>query len=423
MSRGPRGPAGPVVAGSFVGLLAIALPNAYGASVPGVSAATGVGVATVGQLTTLHASFAAAGLALWVWASRRLSTAAVVRVGLSLVAVGALGVAVNPAAARSPSDVAAFVALAAAVAVVAMGFGLTVVALNTLLANRGASAGLLNAANGMFGAGAVLLPAIVGTADLRVAALVTSGLVVLALPWLWRAPDLRDQLVASRDEAVAVRARRRQETATDGRAVSDRLHHLWHGNGSRPWVWMFAAAIGVEIGTAAWASTHLVGLGIDERRAATAVAWYFGSFTAARFVVALAGDRLPARGTVVTSHVVAAVAAASAAVVPSPVVAWALVGLGVGPVFGTSLAWLTRATGDPDGARRMNVGGAVGGVLLPGSIGLLVGAVGSQVVPWAIAACAAAAAVLAATLPPADGRRPDTGAAASAPTRPAGRAP
>ncbi len=82
-------------------------------------------------------------------------------------------------------------------------------------------------------------------------------------------------------------------------------------------------------------------------------------------------------------------------------------------MFPTALAWLTAVTGDPDGARRMNVGGAIGGVLLTGLVGLLVGWFGPAAIPWAVAAYGTAAAGLAATLPAADERRPVTAGAAT----------
>ena len=84
-------------------------------------------------------------------------------------------------------------------------------------------------------------------------------------------------------------------------------------------------------------------------------------------------------------------------------------------MFGTTLAWMTAASRDPDGARRLMMAGAVGAVVLPGLVGLLVGAAGPAVIPLAIATFAVAAAGLAATLPPVDDQRPAVpGAATSA---------
>lgn len=408
-----------VVVGSFLTMLALSVPNAYGAAVPGISRASGVDVSVVGQLVTIHAIGAATGLAVWVFISRRRTTRGVAIGAVTLLLAGAIAIAANPLAARSPTGGAAFPLLVATVAVVGFAFGLGMVATNTVLANTSGSARLLSAANGMYGLGAVILPFVVGIADLRTAAFVVAGLAAITLPTLRAVPDLSGQLTASRARTVADRAARRtSRTAPDATRSSPRDHlaRLWFGNGSRPWVWMFGVAIGVEAGTGAWAAAHLVGRGISEPRAALAVSGFFATFTGVRFLMAAVGDRLRPRVVVVGCNIIAAVTAVLAALVPLPAYAWALVGLGVGPVFPTTLAWMTRATGDPDGARRMTVGGAVGSVLLPGSIGLLVGWAGPSVIPWAIATFAGATALVATRLPAADQPRPTTFARATSMT-------
>lgn len=412
-----RSPAKPVVVGGFLSLLAITIPNAYGAAVPGVSDSSGIGVATVGQLTAVHGVGAFIGLMVWVVVSRRYPTRRVARVSLATLLLGALLVAANPIAARTPTGTGAFVALAATVALIGVAFGVLIVATNTYLANRGGSARLLNSANGMYGVGAVVLPLVVGAADLRAAALVTAGLAAITLPALRAVPDLSGELRASAERTAARsaerRARRRAGEGGLDRSSRESARAVWHGNGSRPWVWVFSVAIGAEIGTAAWAATHLVSLGVDEGRAATAVAGFFAAFTLARFVMGWIGDRWSRRSVVVGSNVIAACGAFAAAVVPVPSLAWVAVGIGVGPVFGTTLAWMTAVTGDPDGTRRMNVGGAFGGVLLPGLVGVLVGAFGAGAIPWAIGGFALVAAGLAARLPTVDDQRPGPPGAAA----------
>lgn len=416
-TSGPsRSPGASAAVGGFLSLATITIPNAYGAAVPSVSESSGVGVATVGQLTAVHGTGAFVGLMLWIVVSRRFHTRRVVRGSVSMLLVGAVLIAVNPVTARVPTGTGAFVALAATVAMVGVAFGVTMVATNTYLANRGGSARLLNSANGMYGVGAVVLPLVVGAADLRTAVLVTAGLAAVTLPLLRGVPDLSDELRASAERTAAVRdERRRARRAGDRARTSGGLGRAaWHGNGTRPWVWVFSVAIGAEIGTAAWAATHLVSLGVTEARAATAVAGFFAAFTVARFGMGLVGDRWSRRSVVVGSNLLAAVAAVAATVVPVPSLAWVVVGFGVGPVFGTTLAWLTAVTGDPDGTRRMNVGGAFGGVLLPGLVGVLVAGFGAGAIPWAIAVFALVAAGLAAVLPTVDDQRPaDAGAVAT----------
>lgn len=386
-------------------MLALSVPNAYGAAVPGISEASGVDVSVVGQLATVHAVGAALGLVIWIVLSRRRPTRTVAVGAVTLLLTGALAIAANPLAARVQAGVVAFAILVFTVALVGFAFGIGMVATNSVLANASGSARLLGAANGMYGLGAVVLPFVVGVADLRTAAIVVAGLAVVTLPTLRSVPNLSEQLEASRVRSAADRSARRTGRGNDAASLPslrEILARLWFGNGSRPWVWMFGVAIGVEVGTGAWAATHLVGRGVSEARAALAVSGFFAAFTAARFAMAALGDRLAPRMVVVGCNLVAAATAGLAALVPLPSYAWALVGLGVGPVFPTSLAWLTRVTGDPDGARRMTVGGAIGAVVLPGGIGLLVGVAGPSLIPWSIAILALITAALAVRLPSAD---------------------
>jgi FHS family glucose/mannose:H+ symporter-like MFS transporter len=420
------GPARPLVVSSFLVMLAASIAVVYGAATPAVSAATGVPPATVGQLTTIHGVGSFVGFLVWTRVSRTRRTDHVLRGSVGLLFAGAVAIALNPVAGAGGSGgEAAFLALAGTAAVVGLAFGVSIVAANTVMATSGASAGLLNAMHGVYGLGAIVLPLLVGARSLRAAAVAAAVAALVTLPWLRATPDLRldDGPVEVGDGPTGAGGGDGPTGAGggDGGPMAARvrrsLRRAWTGTGSRPWVWMFVVAIGVEIGAGAWAATHLVGVGVSSGRAAVAVSGFFAVFTVTRFVVAPVVSRFRPRDVVVTAHLVAATAAAAAALTPRPAIAWALVGVGVGPVFPTTLAWLTQATGDRHGARRLMIGGALGGVLLPGLIGLLVGAVGAVAVPWAVAAFAVIAAGVTATLPPTDGRRPEElGAAASATT-------
>lgn len=169
---------------------------------------------------------------------------------------------------------------------------------------------------------------------------------------------------------------------------------------------MITVAMGVEIGTAAWAATHLVGLGRSDAEASTAVAGFFAAFTAVRFVLAPFADRFDPSRLVRGGLLLAAAAAGLAWLGPWPTAAWLLVGVGIGPVFPTTLVWLVRSHEDDRAATRLMVGGAIGGTLLPAAIGGLVAVLGTGVIPPAIASIAVAAWALARRLP---GLRPATG--------------
>lgn len=375
---------------AFFTMALIAETAALGPAVPGVSRQLGMSLATAGMLTPIHGAGALAGIVWWGRAQGRVPSSRLLAVGTVLLLAGALGVVANPGAAGStePGATAGLVAvtarpgmfalLAGAVLSLGLGFGLLDAGINTVVAARGVGPGMLNALHGTYGLAAIGFPLLVGLANLRLAYVVVAlGCLVLLAP-------LR----------VAPRLRRPPE---DGGAAAAR---------SRPWVVMITIAMGVEVGTGAWAAAHLVGLGRSDQVASTAVAGYFAAFTATRFVLAPLASRTDPARIVRGGLLVAAAAATAALVAPWPVVAWVLVGIGVGPVFPTTLSWLVRSHTDDRAATRLMVGGALGGTLLPAAIGGLVALAGTGAIPVSIAATALASWALARRLP---GLRPARG--------------
>lgn len=354
---------------AFLTMALIAESAALGPAVPGVSRQLGISLATAGMLAPVHGAGALAGILWWGRAQGRVPSSRLLAVGTLLLLAGALGVAANPGGAASPEPAATavltataarpavFALLALAVFALGLGFGLLDAGINTVVAARGMGPGMLNALHGTYGLAAIGYPLVVGLADLRLAYVVVAvGCVVLLAP-IRAAPPLR-------------------RPPADGGAAAAR---------SRPWVVMITMAVGVEIGTAAWAAAHLVALGRSDEAAGAAVAGYFAAFTATRFVLAPLASRTDPARVVRGGLLLSAVAAAAAFVGPWPVLAWVLVGIGVGPVFPTTLSWLVRSHEDDRAATRLMVGGAVGGTLLPAAIGGLVAVVGTSAIPASIA--------------------------------------
>ena len=375
---------------AFLGMALVAEAAAVGPAAPGVAATLGVSLAAAGMLAPLHSAGALGGILWWGRAQGRVPSARLLGVGTLLLLLGAVLVVVNPGSAAGEVDPDAVAALAAGparagpfallgvgVLSLGIGFGMLSAGLNTVVTARGMGPGMLNALHGTYGLAAIGFPLLVGLADMRAAYLVVVvGCVALLLP-VRAAPPLR-------------------RPPADGGAAAGR---------SRPWVLMLSAAMGVEVGTGAWAATHLVGVGYGQDEAGAAVAGFFAAFATARFVLApLAGRSDPAR-VVRTALLLAAVAALAAGVGGWPVVAWVAVGIGIGPVFPTTLSWLVRSHEDDRASTRLLVGGAVGGTLLPGAVGGLVAVFGTGAVPFAIAAFALVAWGLARRLP---GLRPAT---------------
>lgn len=387
-----------VLAASFLALALIAEVAALGPAVPGVAGRLTLSVATVGMLVPAHNAGALAGILWWGRAQGRVPTSRLLLVGAGLLLAGSLLVIVNPGASGPLGETSqqlagarpgAFAVLLAAVLLLGLGFGLLDAGVNTLLAHAGVGAGLLNALHGTYGLAAVGLPLLVGLADLRLAFVVVAvGCLGLFAP-LRQAPPLR-------------------RPPHDGGAAAAR---------SRPWVVMLAVAMGVEVGSGAWAASHLVGLGRTEAAAGTTVAGFFVAFTLARFVLAPFADRTDPGRIVRGGLVLAGVAALLVAVGPWPAAGWLLVGVGIGPVFPTTLAWLVRAHADDRAATRLMVAGSVGGIVLPALIGLVVAVRSTDAVPVTIAVIAVVAWVLARRLPePPSVRSPVTGGQRPDPT-------
>jgi fucose permease len=365
-----------VLGASFLALALIAEVAALGPAVPGVAARLTLSVATVGMVVPAHNVGALAGILWWGRAQGRVPTSRLLLVGAGLLLAGSLLVVANPGSTSSlvPSDTArpaAFGLLLLATLLLGLGFGLLDAGVNTVLAHAGVGAGLLNALHGTYGLAAIGLPLLVGLADLRLAfVVVAAGCLGLFAP-LRRAPRLR-------------------RPPRDGGAAGAR---------SRPWGVMLAVAMGVEAGTGAWAAAHLVGLGRSEAAAGTAVAGFFAAFTLARFALAPFADRIESARVVRGGLVLAGLAALFVAVGPWPVVGWLVVGVGIGPVFPTTLSWLVRAHADDHAATRLMVAGSVGAIVLPALVGAAVAWRGTDAVPGSIALIALGAWALARRLP------------------------
>jgi MFS transporter, FHS family, glucose/mannose:H+ symporter len=305
-----------------VGLAAFALIGAqqalYGPSFPALQARYGIGVGDVGQIVSAHFGGGLVGVLLAAPLLRPFGYRRLVAVAALAVAVGLGLVATAPAW---------WAALASAVGA-GLGFGMLVSLLNLAFARSFGvrSTQALAVLNATFGVGAVLGPVPVAVALDRgggAAALVPGffGLAALAIV-----------------VGVASAATRSWPTLPPARVA-----------GAAPVRWGLVAGFGValavyvalESNTAAWAPTHLA-LELDVGRAALATSAFWAAVTAGRLVVAA----LPwpiAPGTFVVGAGVASAAALGLAHVPGlGLVAYALVGFAVAPVFPATIAWLAR---------------------------------------------------------------------------------
>lgn len=357
--------------GAFLTMLLLAEGTALGAAVPTVTRVTGVDAALVGQLALAHGIGALLGILLWGRLQGRAATRRVVAAAVVCMLLGGVAVVVNPAAgtaALAAGGTAWLLALAVALLVVGVGFGLLMTSINTVAAQLGMSPGMLNALHGTFGVGAIGFPVLVGRTDLAAVFVVVLVGLVVAWPLLHRTPTVR-------------------RAATSSTA----------GRDARPFVVFIALAVSLEIGISVWAPTHLVATGRSVEAAAAAVGAYFAAFTASRFLVAPFVPRWDLGRLVRWCMLATGVAAVAATVAPTA--AWVAAGVGIGPMFPTTLSWMARATGDDHAATRLYTGAMVGGLVSPALLGVVLAVAGPDSLPVAMGVLAAIGWIVARSLP------------------------
>ena len=147
---------------------------------------------------------------------------------------------------------------------------------------------------------------------------------------------------------------------------------------------LFALLLGLyvalEVGFGAWGGKHLESLGL--RGSALVISGYWGGLTAARILTGFFGGRLhPAR--LILGGAVLAAGCALVTALGQPqlaALAYILAGFALGPIFGTTLAWLTHSLP----ARLIPfllLSGSLGGVLMPTLLGWLYARSGAGTVP------------------------------------------
>jgi fucose permease len=330
-----------------VGLAAFALIGAqqalYGPAFPALQARYGVGVGEVGQIVSAHFGGGLVGVLLAAPLLRPFGYRRLVAVAALAVALGLVLVATAPA---WPA------ALASAVGA-GLGFGMLVALLNLAFARSfGArSTQALAVLNATFGVGAVLGP-------VPVAIALDRGAGAAAL-----APGFFGLAALAFVVAVASVATRSWPTLPPERVA-----------GAAPVKWGVVAGFGValavyvalESNTAAWAPTHLA-LELDVGRAALATSVFWAAVTAGRLVVAALPWRIAPGSFVVGAGLASAAALGLAHVSGFGLVAYALVGLAVAPVFPATIARLARVF--PENVERV-----APVVLAAGNLGPVLGA-------------------------------------------------
>jgi fucose permease len=347
---------------------------AYGPSFAALQARHGVGVAEVGTSVSAHfvggfVGVLVAGLLIARLGYRRSMVLSALLLGLGGAGVGFTG---------------SWSLVLLGAGFVGLGYGIAVVLYNFLFARAFAPAGAaaVNLVNGAYGVGAIAMPALIGwlmglaiardpAAIAQVPPLVFGFTTLLAVavmamaawvPWL---PPVRSG--PSRKPSAS----RAGSRLAGGVVLFAALMFLY---------------VAVEVATAAWAPTHLAeALGVAGSALAVSVFW--GALTAGRFLAAAFASRLRPADLILGGMALTFVGVGLAHVPAVALVGYALVGLGLAPVFPTAVVWIDRHFGERADrvAPWILAAGNLGPVVGAPAVGLAVAVAGPAVVPSVLA--------------------------------------
>jgi len=260
-----------------------------------------------------------------------------------------------------------------------IGFGIVDLLLNLLLARSYGSKGgaVLMGLSAAFGVSAVCTPLLVGRApaDLTVPYLgCTAGAIAL----------------------LAMASRLRIPASSDGGPPGT-------GRSAAPTIVLLGAVllgyVTVEGGVAGWETTHLLAVtALSEADAARAVALFWAGLTLGRLVTAPLALRVHPAAIVVTALTAGTAALTLASNAGVSVVAYAVTGALIAPVFPAVITWHTRSVPDGRGATGIFAAGLAGPVLTSPVVGSIVDTSGAGGVPWVLCSLAGATTALAVAL-------------------------
>ncbi|GAB3472123.1 MFS transporter [Kineococcus endophyticus] len=263
---------------------------------------------------------------------------------------------------------------------IGLGFGAVDLLLNLVLAGAGRHGSLLMAVSAAFGVGAVGMPLLVGwhpgRVDLPFWTCAGGALLLAALTrWL-------DLPAPRRRVPPGCRVLPGRAGPAGGRIAVVLLGAVLLGY------------VTLEGGVAGWETTHLHATGgSSPSEAAGAVALFWGGLTIGRLLAAPLVARLRPRRLLLLAlgaSTLSLLAAATLGVVPgAAVVAYALAGLSIAPVFPAVIAWHTMRYPGGEGVVVLFATALAGPVLTAPVTGALVDAHGTQAIPWILTALAA----------------------------------
>ena len=359
--------------GAFLGL-GVAL-SFFGPALPALRAQTD---STVGEIGLVFSAQSLGGLIGSVLAGRLYRRVG----GRHLIALALVAFAGAIALVPVPSELAVLVVLGA---IIGLGAGSIDVGGNTMLSSvvePEALVSSLNALHMCFAVGALLGPLIVGlsqaTTDGLWPACAVFAVGTLALgAVLWSGDREGSALQAAADHAERAEPPARWRLGIVA--------------------FFFLLYVGLEIGFAGFLATYSDELHLGANWPTVLTAGFWAGFLVGRLLMVWRGDGLDTGHVLWVSVIGATVLAVAIAVVgarPIPLlVVSVLFGAVIAPQFPTMLAHLHRAVPLTGVVTAWCIAGsALGGLILPPTIGALVDTVGATALPWTVAAASAASA-------------------------------
>lgn len=320
----------------------------YGPAFPALQQRYGVSAAVVAWIASTHFLGSVIAQVITGFALLRFSTRQVVNTGLFTLLLGALVMAFAPA----------WAAMLSGALVAGVGFGMVSAALNIAYAHIGTRPS--NMVNALFGVGSLLAPLVVAATvntSLSIPFLVVVAFAALSLlaVWFWNVPEVQ-----------------RQHT---------------HNTPARPVSWalivvfplILVTYVSVEVGFGAWIGKHLGSLGWPNP--ALIISGFWGGLTLGRVLTSIFGPRFRPDHVVLGGVTVGLLAALTVTYLPALAApAYMLAGVALGPIFGTTLVWISRVL-PPQLVPFTLIAGSLGGVISPALVGWRVGAGGPGIIP------------------------------------------
>lgn len=350
-----------------------AIQALYGPLLPGLQRVFGVDTSAVGFVFAAHGLGALTGILLPSFVRAPALTRRWLSIATGMLLVGAAAISIAPT----------WHTMLSAAFVLALGFGIHVVRLNSLFvagfgARGMAMSQLINAA---FSVGAILGPVAVGLLG-EPSTRVFGGVAVLAL-LLFPVNVLADR----KGRAVTSAALFQEPKA--GKQAASRLQ-------SRALLCAFVALMcftsGAENSIAGWTTTLAIANGYTFASAANLTALFFGSIFIGRLLAAGFGHRVKPALLVIGGIGCIAGLLVVASVTHGAPMALASAGFAVAPIFSATLVWLGAALPTSAHANALVIGGAVlGAAFFPPMVGRVIGEFGVSGAPPAILCIALAA--------------------------------